>query len=327
MTRIYLDSNIISYLHHPEDYAEASWQKVVVDIQEYLEQAIETEVVYSPAHLMDVRKGYLKDQQRAIEKLRFIGHITRNRRIAKYLEGGEVLVQVVDPEEFFFRDNQINAEFHDPDDKRVNYLAWVVDNPAYEKMKDKRFNLAKFRENYPAFAMLFPESEKEPTVYNLMCDFAVLMGEVIDSDFPLYKPMREQAIRETGMAGKLTGSIDPLSILWPMLAETATGRRIIEATHIMMNDGNKDREGIIFALFMHLDFTGFMKDKITANHGYMNLTADATHCFYSSYCDLFVTNDERTAGKSAAVYQYLGFGTQVLSMTELGTWVQNQKSF
>ncbi|OJW53777.1 MAG: hypothetical protein BGO55_01480 [Sphingobacteriales bacterium 50-39] len=81
MITVYLDTNIISFLHHPEDYPKQPWQLDAPLITSFLEKNADVRPLYSPAHLMDVRKGYVKDQQRAIEKLRFIGSITHNSRL------------------------------------------------------------------------------------------------------------------------------------------------------------------------------------------------------------------------------------------------------
>jgi len=323
MTRIYLDTNIVSYLQHPEHYLSEPWQNDAYALRSYLEHAENIEVVYSPAHLMDMRKGYVKDELLAIEKLRFISNITRNRRIAKYMGSSEIVMERVDPEAFFFEKNAINAEFHVPGDEKLDYAAWVRENPVYEKLKNYKFDLVRLKETFTNFPVPLTESEKEPTVLNLMCDFAAFVGEMINHDFSLYKPLRAQAMQETGMTGRLAGSLDPLSILLPMLMETDTGRRVLQGMYEMMAE--KDPEGIIFGLFMNLDFMGFEKDKIAGNHGYMNLTTDATHCFYASYCDFFVTNDERTGKKSAAIYTYLGIDTKVMDMRKFAEWGNRKK--
>jgi hypothetical protein len=42
---------------------------------------------------------------------------------------------------------------------------------------------------------------------------------------------------------------------------------------------------------------------------------------YASFCDLFITDDERTAKKTEAVYKYLKIQTKVLTMRQLSDWV------
>ena len=93
-----------------------------------------------------------------------------------------------------------------------------------------------------------------------------------------------------------------------------------------MADDPFDREGIIFALFMNLDVLGFKKDKISGSHGYMSIATDATHCFYASQCDIFVTNDDRTAKKAAAVYKFLHLRTAVKTMPAFLEWIKDGAS-
>lgn len=327
MESLYLDNNIISYLHHPENYVNEPWKENIPLILDYFNETSDLSVLYSPAHLMDVRKGYLKDQQRAIEKLRFISYLTRKRRIAKYFHSGQVTVEEIDPEAFFLQDTENNIELHAPGRRKLNYLPLIHGNPAYERLKDKFIDFPKVERALAAVPIKLKRTKKSPTVYNLMCDFAVFIGEIINNDFPLYKPFREQAILQTGIAGKIAELDDPLSMIHTLLTATSLGQRILEGMNeLMADDDPNNQEGAIFCLFMNLDFLGFKKDRITGNHGYMNIAADATHCFYASYCDLFVTNDKNTAKKAAAVYKYLGFNTKVTDMIGLVEWIEQRKA-
>jgi hypothetical protein len=122
MAFLYLDSNIISYLHHPEDYPSEPWRQDVPVILSYINEIPDLRVLYSSAHLMDVRKGYLNDQQRALEKLGFISYLTCNRRIANYFHSGQVTVEDINPEVFFLQETENNVEFHAPGRRKLNYL-------------------------------------------------------------------------------------------------------------------------------------------------------------------------------------------------------------
>ena len=326
MPLIYLDSNIISYLHHPEDYSGQSWQTDAPAILGFFEQDPHSAVLFSPAHLMDIRKGFKKDQQRALEKLQFLARLTKRRQLTKYFGSHEMRVEEVDPEAFFMEDNEYNAEFHAPGKKRLNYLSLIRRTPAYDRLKTKRLDFERVKRVLSAIPIKLKWTRKDPTAYNLMCDFAVFLGEMIENDFIIYKPFREQAIRETGLADKLALQEDPLSFLQTHLTATVMGQRIREGMNELLADDPNDREGIIFGLFMNLDFLGFKRDKITDGHGYMSLAADATHCFYASYCDLFVTDDERTAKKTEAVYKHLKIPTKVLTMRQLVDWVKAHQS-
>ena len=50
MPLVYLDLNIISFLHHPEDYPGQPWQTVAPAILNFLENDPHSAALYSPAH-------------------------------------------------------------------------------------------------------------------------------------------------------------------------------------------------------------------------------------------------------------------------------------
>jgi hypothetical protein len=324
MHSVYLDTNIISYLHRPEECAIQSWHKDLPLALDFIDQATKTEFVYSPAHLMDVRRGYKKDRAKALEKLRFISQISRNRRLTKYYGSYDVLIKEADPEVFFLIDSEYNAEFHAPGKKKLDYLSLIRMTPAYERLKQKRVDIERVKRALAAVPIKLKRTRRDPTVYNLMCDFAVFIGEMIESDFPIYETFRRQAMKETGLAGMIAGKDDPLSIIQTHLNATLFGQRMKQGMYELMAEDPFDREGIIFGLFMNLDFLGFKKDKISDGHGYMSIATDATHCFYASHCAMLITNDDRTAKKAAAVYKYLNVKTDVKTMPEFLDWIKTE---
>nr|WP_315139989.1 hypothetical protein [uncultured Flavobacterium sp.] len=59
-----------------------------------------------------------------------------------------------------------------------------------------------------------------------------------------------------------------------------------------------------------LDIYGFWKDKPTQKSNYARAW-DGIHIFYSSYCDIFITNDLRTRNKAKVIFKLYGINTKV----------------
>lgn len=65
-------------------------------------------------------------------------------------------------------------------------------------------------------------------------------------------------------------------------------------------------------VFELLDLIGYWKDKYNSKSNYARLW-DATHSFYSSYFDYFISNDKRTRNKAKVVFEIYGAKTKVIS--------------
>ena len=104
------------------------------------------------------------------------------------------------------------------------------------------------------------------------------------------------------------------------LKTTEIGRRMQGIIKESFRLGPNNREEMVGSLFMDLDLFGFQKDKLSPGDGYMSVAADANHAFFASYCDIFVTQDTRTAAKAEAVYKYLDLDIKVFDVPKLAAW-------
>jgi len=66
------------------------------------------------------------------------------------------------------------------------------------------------------------------------------------------------------------------------------------------------------AIFEMLDMLGYWKDVQTVNSNYARMW-DAFHVYYGSYCDYFISDDQRTRNKAKVLYNIYGIETTVLS--------------
>lgn len=69
------------------------------------------------------------------------------------------------------------------------------------------------------------------------------------------------------------------------------------------------------SFFTYLNQIGYYKEKSKLSP-YLNISLDASHAFYASYCDYFVTNDKRAMYKANFIYTYYGIKTKAVSFEE-----------
>ncbi|PIQ49687.1 MAG: hypothetical protein COW03_03910 [Cytophagales bacterium CG12_big_fil_rev_8_21_14_0_65_40_12] len=79
--------------------------------------------------------------------------------------------------------------------------------------------------------------------------------------------------------------------------------------------GTSKREQIV-SIFNFLDFLGYWTDKPN-NKSKMARIYDASHTYFSSACDFFISNDKRARNKAKVAFHMLNIQTKVLSLKEL----------
>lgn len=71
----------------------------------------------------------------------------------------------------------------------------------------------------------------------------------------------------------------------------------------------------IHAIYTNLNLAGFRPEKKVKNEKkFVSAQSDISHVAYASYCDNFITNDDRLADKSIAIYEYLQIPTAIFSI-------------
>lgn len=92
--------------------------------------------------------------------------------------------------------------------------------------------------------------------------------------------------------------------------------KLIELT-LQSNTQKSDLTKFV-SYYLSYDFMGFKQDR---GHDLRNITTDAKHAYYGSYCDVLVTNDRRMAGKAKAVYKDMKISTKVISSKGLKQYI------
>jgi hypothetical protein len=318
MPLLYFDNNIISYLHHPEDYIKSPWYRSLEIIQGYLDnRSSDVTVVYSPAHLMDVRRGLEKSEQQTADKLDFISKLTKSCCLVKNIVSNEVRMEQHDAFQFFSRGSDSLEDFLQSGGKGIKLLKIVEESPNFQKYKDLPIDFSALSNTLAVLPIAFPRTKITPTVYSLMCDFAEFFNELSTNGHLIYKMLREKARSDTGIGPTLANNHDPLMALHMLLQKSETGRLIDRVMKESFLSDAHNRQEIVGSLFMNLDLFGFKSDKLNSQHGFTSVSTDADHSYYASYCDIFVTQDEKTAKKCEAVYKYLHLDTYVADIDKL----------
>lgn len=77
-------------------------------------------------------------------------------------------------------------------------------------------------------------------------------------------------------------------------------------------------------LFLGLDMFGYNQDK--ANKKFTNIDTDASHAFYASFCDYFVTRDTHLKNKATALYSEYNTQTKIISPLDLKVLIEDELS-
>jgi hypothetical protein len=72
----------------------------------------------------------------------------------------------------------------------------------------------------------------------------------------------------------------------------------------------------LFDVFFKFDIKGYKSDG-----QFPNMIDDCLHTYYGSYCDYFITNDDRCKHKAIKTYEKLGISTKVLTAKEFTTTI------
>ena len=110
-------------------------------------------------------------------------------------------------------------------------------------------------------------------------------------------------------------SPDVLKKLWETLKKSN-----VSLNEIQLDDFLQIRNLIhnfekIHAIYTNLNLIGFRPEKKVKNQKkFVSAQSDISHVAYASYCDYFITNDERLADKARAIYEYLQIPTEILNI-------------
>ncbi|UHG92952.1 hypothetical protein [Spirosoma oryzicola] len=327
MITVYLDWNIITNLADPSYINNIDIQKKLLYIKDKFEtRGKDVAIPYSNAHMNDLSKSYKKGERERVEKsLNYLSLLTWDVCIAKYWGEDVPKWHKRSPKEFF----ETTISLDDLQSKNFTQLTAGID----ELVKTGVFDVFKaiphdidfgyIIKNYPALANLYPLSQQENNVYAVLHDtFNIL--ELISDDPSLYNELRKMVKESIGIDPHISALNNIVDKLDEFLPNTLLNTSFTELAS--SNQSNlyykKSYQDVIVHKFMQLDFLGYNSDKLSDKNKYSNLFNDALHCYYAAYCDVFITNDKKTAKKSKAVYESEGIITQIYSLDEFTSLLQ-----
>jgi hypothetical protein len=320
MIRIYLDWKIITNLLNPDRITISDMQKDFILLKRIFEYPGNDLIFpYSDAHLQDLMKSYEKgERDRVEESLIYLSSLTRNTCLTQYWNEETAKWHTRDPQEFF---NSII------EDDRESFKSWDdLIEPLKEYGMEKIFDTFKqlphemdFKEieKYnPFFASLFQRARIENTMYAAIQDIFDLFSK-INSNPVVYKELRKMFRNGLMIDPNISNFDNAIEQLDKYLPKTMLNKSFTELYDLNNKSQSKNKNfDKIIGVYMQLDFVGYNPDKITSKNQYNNIFNDASHCFYASHCDYYLTNDTRNYKKSKAVYESENIATQVFNTTD-----------
>lgn len=321
MKRIYLDSNILSCIHRPP---AGNGHDKADQVLAFADRGM-AEFVFSIAHLMDNRKGYHQEPQKALERLQFISKFTRNCQVTNNFDSIMTPVVKADPAQLFLQEEVELMELFGPNRKPVDLEPLIAETSAYHQLRTMPVDLEQVEGAFAQIPIRVTQTRNEPTAYNLLCDVLRFFSEMLADDFTMYKTARKETIRETAIAGRIADLEDPFPAIESLLKKHPKGRHILAAVKECLLSEPDDLEEIIGCLYLTLDYLGYAKDDLDRKQNFWNIAADAAHCYYASLCDIYVTDDRKAARKTRAIYRFLELNTVVIDYDQFLDWIGQQQ--
>ena len=348
---IYLDWNVVSDMLYQEGKSEE--EKVLfAQLASILLNHPQIVIPYSNAHLSDIMKSYRQgERERVGDKLGALSDLTKDLCISLYWGKQEPEFHRRDPFEFFnsmidddgitfptleglkAQLDEIEAE-HGPA-LRSEMAKKGITVP--QSLSDMLFGIynhmphnmdfALFDTLYPQFGAIFQKARVKNSIHAVVDDLFDLMHSLNHSPdgYVLLRNFFRDALKINPAISTFDNAIDQLNQYLPT---TAFGKSF-DQLYAENNKSNKHGSELyhrITGKYTQLDFVGFRPEKMGPKNQYSNFFNDALHCFYATYCDVFITRDDKTYHKSRAVYQAENIATQVMKPEDfIGRLLRREK--
>jgi len=92
--------------------------------------------------------------------------------------------------------------------------------------------------------------------------------------------------------------------------------KILIGFNDFIESSGEDLHAKINTIFNFLDLIGYWKDKQSKRSNLARMY-DASHAFFASKCNYFLTGDKRARYKVSVAYKYLGIETKIISLEEI----------
>lgn len=319
MIKIYLDWNIFSYLKKPEN------KSLRDKIQKLTSQVL---FPYSQSHFRDLSKSYSPTNEYFDIDLDTLEKYTRNFKISQV--NGEVSFEEYNPrlyfqnnKEQFLKPISINLEdtFNSLDGLKIGDTEMNFGSLLKSLLKVIPANIPVNDENMSSINSFLPNANADSSFWDIMNDITSTSEEMIQSK-DKYLEVRNQ-IGNSGLklpshsgAWKIEDVIKNIN---DFLKKIETNMSFAEYSNLIFKYRNKKPNS--FESFTmactQLDMIGFKSDKLPKKTDtLLNITTDAEHAYFASFCDYFIVNDKNLRIKSQVLYSEFKFETEVLNLQE-----------
>ena len=323
--RIYLDSNVISFLRNDKIRETRSDINFLYRFIVGSKTSGNIEFPYSDAHLSDIVPSYKKGDIEYVERdLAFLSALSDNKHLCLYWKEETPTYAIRQPKEFF--DNMINDKSGTlPTIEELEESLTIEGMPNFVdlfKMMPSGIDIDGLPEEGKAyFIENYPRTYQQNNMYNVIADGLDMMRRIM-TDPKEYNKLKKQFSDyiplDKNVGNVQSGVIETVN---RDLTASPLGKSFDEL--LEMNNKQYIKSELshrITSKYMHLDFVGYASEKLTDKNKYDNLHNDARHCFYGAYCNIFVTNDKRACKKAKAIYEEEQVGTLVMNTGEFETF-------
>jgi len=180
--------------------------------------------------------------------------------------------------------------------KRINTISVVTDNfyslPVGDSIEFKKENPQNVIEIFNRYPMVFASLRNSIKNFN---------------------PDRERLIQLLGIDKKQINNYTAIEVVRHL--NTILEKEILFDFIQMVYSAGTTLHGKICAVFNFLDFLGYWTDK-RSNKSNIARANDASHVFFATGCDYFVSDDRRARNKAKVAYELFKINTQVYSFEE-----------
>jgi len=313
MLKIYLDWNCITHLKENKDLYDFLVQNHNMFI-----------FPYSPAHFEDLlrsspRQG--KGNKYFFEDLNLLSKICGDDLIMYDENKKRVVPYIAKPKEYLAKSGseQTTIDFIFKNVTFTDYLKNTIEGESYE-LVSKMFNqihLDKMETPFPNKSIT-NGVELMDAIWNFLHE----MMTTNNYNRKASKQISQEDIKESMNKISYANSDTVFGLLNNQIKKLGSNNDVETEIHKILYKSNKDNELAKFvSLYLVLDICGFRQDK---NHNLINISTDAKHGYYASYCDVLVSNDKKMRDKNRAVYDSLGIKTKVISLNEIKSFIQSE---
>lgn len=274
-------------------------------------------IPYSPAHLLDIKKGFLKNPTFLTSDFEILTKITTNLFLVENIEKAEPQLTIKEPSKQF---EELISQNHKEEVAVVDIIAVLEAQipPALLPLLDKIFVTEKQLSEFSKLGVVSQDLKEKITFKDLLFEFAKKVEVLLKKGVNSYPEVRQLLLHSAPTLTDLNND-EALSELQKRDEEFAVEitkdqvKKVLENTEL--NYQSKVFETV--SLYWSIDAQGYKKEKFSQKNTGDNFFADSLHCYYASHCDIYITGDEISHEKSTLILKALNKKTKVFELKSI----------